>query len=106
MFGQHLQFLVEHFQALVRDFIRLHVVDADLQLESVSIGRLCKTIQAVSSELDCHAGPVGFTCPYRNEILAVCHLDALEMAALRVSEGQYHRKWMQSVPASRIQIGR
>ena len=51
-------------------------------------------------------GPVGFTCPYRNEILAVCHLDALEMAALRVSEGQYHRKWMQSVPASRIQIGR
>ena len=51
-------------------------------------------------------GPVGFTCPYRNEILAVCHLDALEMAALRVSAGQYRRKWMQPVSASRMQIGR
>ncbi len=32
VFGEHLQFLVENFQALLRDLIRLHVVDGNLHV--------------------------------------------------------------------------
>jgi hypothetical protein len=45
--GQQLQFLVQHLQALLRNFVRLHVVDADLQ---VFQPRAVQPLDALSGE--------------------------------------------------------
>src|SRR5271163_3699084 len=45
MLGQHLQLLVENFQAFFRDIIRLNVVDTDLQMLQPGVVQLLDAIR-------------------------------------------------------------